>query len=168
MLLKDVPAQSPQPSIYMSTQMAAVVSHVAADSVIGFVLPCARLHGLQVYPTPHTVACPAADNSARSPGHSMGGGLAAEAAGANPALVRAAVLLDPVNYALASANVPWTGLIPQALLTRLARCLLAHISSRLWLHDVSSGVACQARHMVGRPWQWLSVATPRAHGRPRG
>ncbi len=46
----------------------------------------------------------------------MGGGLAAEVAGAHAALVRAAVLLDPVNYALESANVPWTGLaarVPQ-------------------------------------------------------
>ena len=44
----------------------------------------------------------------------MGGGLAAEAAGTHAALVRAAVLLDPVNYALESANVPWTGLAAQA------------------------------------------------------
>ena len=44
----------------------------------------------------------------------MGGGLAAEAAGANPALVRAVVLLDPVNYALASSNEPWDGVTAQA------------------------------------------------------
>lgn len=49
-----------------------------------------------------------------SPGHSMGGGLAAEVAGTHAALVRAVVLLDPVNYALASANVPWTGLAAKA------------------------------------------------------
>ena len=47
----------------------------------------------------------------------MGGGLAAEAAGDHQALVRAVVLLDPVNYALASPNVPWSGLtmkVPQS------------------------------------------------------
>lgn len=39
----------------------------------------------------------------------MGGGLAAEVAGRYPQLVKAAVLLDPVNYALQSTNVPNTG-----------------------------------------------------------
>ena len=44
----------------------------------------------------------------------MGGGLAAEVAGSHAALVRAAVLLDPVNYALQSSNVPWTGVAGNA------------------------------------------------------
>ena len=39
----------------------------------------------------------------------MGGGLAAEVAGRYPQLVKSAVLLDPVNYALQSLNVPNTG-----------------------------------------------------------
>ena len=40
----------------------------------------------------------------------MGGGLAAEAAGSHPEYVLAAILLDPVNYALNSPNVPKFGL----------------------------------------------------------
>ena len=59
----------------------------------------------------------------------MGGGLAAEAAGAHAALVRAAVLLDPVNYALASGNVPWTGLAAQAPLCVPSSFTALHISA---------------------------------------
>lgn len=39
----------------------------------------------------------------------MGGGLAAEVAGRHPGLVRTVVLVDPVNFALQSQNVPRSG-----------------------------------------------------------
>ncbi len=71
----------------------------------------------------------------------MGGGLAAEAAGAHAALVRAAVLLDPVNYALESANVPWTGLAAQASQSQLPHRpawqhrTLPHVYSQHCWHD---------------------------------
>jgi pimeloyl-ACP methyl ester carboxylesterase len=61
----------------------------------------------------------------------MGGGLAAEAAGGHPALVRAVVLLDPVNYAVASSEDPWDGVTAKAP-RPLAPCrlLALHIELR--------------------------------------
>lgn len=49
----------------------------------------------------------------------MGGGLAAEVAGSHAGLVGAVVLLDPVNFALQSANVPRSGVSQYALQSTL-------------------------------------------------